>query len=119
MKITAIFLSFTMVFSLMGCGTSEVQNLESTVPANGTEEIIISNEAEASHGERTLENADVLPDVTEGTEEFRGFQMDNVLHSEGDATFTIISMCRILMTEMGLMHFMSRCLDMEAYIFRA
>lgn len=84
MKITAIFLSFTVVFSLMGCGISEVQNLESAVPANGTEEIIISNEAEASHGERTLENADVLPDVTEGTEEFRGFQMDNVLHSERD-----------------------------------
>ncbi len=84
MKITAIFLSFTMIFSLMGCGTAAVQNLESTVPVNETEEIIISKDAAVSYGERALENADVLPDVTEGMEEYQGFQMDNVLHAERD-----------------------------------
>jgi len=72
--------------------------------------------------EEETETADTDPEesqtesVTEGTEEYRGFVIDNVLQSEKEGDTMSIS--RKAMMEQRHMHCILHCRDMKDFIFR-
>lgn len=71
-----------------------------------------SKEAESQTAETESEN------VTQGTENYKGFVLDNVLHSEERVIFTITCMCPRVMMAAKHMHFFLHCPDTRDYIFR-
>ena len=81
-QILTLFLTLTMELSLTACGTEAAVQpaLEMSEPP-----------AQETPGPASLsEPSEPEPEVTEGTESYRGFQMDNVLHApEGDIHYHI------------------------------
>lgn len=76
-------LCFGLCFLLLaGCENEEGMTLEST---NKTTDIVISDtDSERSEAEKENGNPPTDSVVTAGTEEYRGFLLDNVLHTETD-----------------------------------
>ena len=81
-QILTLFLTLTMELSLTACGTEAAVQ-----PAPEMSE----PPAQETPGPASLsEPSEPEPEVTEGTESYRGFQMDNVLHApEGDIHYHI------------------------------
>ena len=90
-KIMAFFMAGILLF-MGGCGTMENRNTdtgsETTSDPAGDSEETSSTEDSQESASGTEEKGDY---VTEGTEEYRGFTLDNVLHSEthGDIHFNL------------------------------
>lgn len=85
-QILTLFLTLTMELSLTSCGT------EATVqPAPETPESPAQvQEAPEPLPDPSSESSTPELEVTEGTETYRGFQLDNVLHApEGDIHFSL------------------------------
>ena len=94
-ELLLIFLG--MILALASCGAIESEKKDSidTLPAeqevtDTMERNPIYEEPTGAPVEATIEN-DATYDVTEGTEEYRGFVLDNVLHSdaEGDIHYNL------------------------------
>ena len=94
-KIMAFFMAGILLF-MGGCGTMENRDTENNTetgsettsdPAGDSEETSRTEDSQES-ASGTEEKGDY---VTEGTEEYRGFTLDNVLHSEtqGDIHFNL------------------------------
>ena len=82
-KMLLFLYSAAMTVNITACGTegSSPSAPESTQPSFGLQEIL-QQPSDVSQGE--------TPEVTQGTERYHGFQMDNVLHApEGDIHFHI------------------------------
>ena len=124
-KKLAILLLAGILVIPAGCGTDRRQEGTGTVSVaqSDTEE---SAPQEADENENTAtvqENADqdgqeTSAYVTEGTEEYRGFTLDNVLHSENDGDIHFICMCPTAMTEADPMQSFLHYPDMKDYIYR-
>lgn len=91
MKRKIVFLLAGAVFLLGGCrtagngGTSEDASVQDAAEDTGDQ---TSEDPAEDTADQTVEDADgqtdAPGDVTEGMEEYRGFTLDNVLHSEND-----------------------------------
>lgn len=82
-KMLLFLYSAAMTVNITACGTngSSLSAPESTQPTSGIQEIL-QQPSDISQGE--------TPEVTQGTENYHGFQMDNVLRApEGDIHFHI------------------------------
>ena len=85
-KILAFFMAGILLF-MGGCGTMENRDTENnTETGSETTSALAGDSEETSRTEDSQESASGTEEkgdyVTEGTEEYRGFTLDNVLHSE-------------------------------------
>ena len=94
-KIMAFFMAGILLF-MGGCGTMENRDTENnTETGSETTSALAGDSEETSRTEDSQESASGTEEkgdyVTEGTEEYRGFTLDNVLHSEtqGDIHFNL------------------------------
>ena len=94
-KIMAFFMAGILLF-MGGCGTMENRDTENnTETGSETTSALADDSEETSRTEDSQESASGTEEkgdyVTEGTEEYRGFTLDNVLHSEtqGDIHFNL------------------------------
>ena len=84
-----VFLAAGLMLLLTGCGQTESrQTAESAAAGDTAEEATAQQEGAADGQYAAQEDPGQTPEasdsVTEGTEEYRGFILDNVLHSEND-----------------------------------
>lgn len=84
-----VFLAAGLMLLLTGCGQTESrQTSESAAAGDTAEEATAQQEGAADGQDAAQEDPGQTPEasdsVTEGTEEYRGFILDNVLHSEND-----------------------------------
>lgn len=94
-KIMAFFMAGILLF-MGGCGTMENRDTENnTETGSETTSALAGDSEETSRTEDSQESVSGTEEkgeyVTEGTEEYRGFTLDNVLHSEtqGDIHFNL------------------------------
>lgn len=115
MLITVCFAIFAISLLLSRQFFKSAGKRNMDVPAAGSEQIEDSKDTEEmtelEETERTAASEgaaepEKVENVTIGSEKYRGFILDCVLHSEQEGIFIIMYIFRILMTEQKNMHYM-------------